>query len=90
MASVIFGLAAKGEPVPFDINSRRHVAHRPGRSARLSPLQTGTQSAVTRYDPFGAARPGSTIPTGIGYGGERRDATASSTCAPGTSHTITR
>jgi RHS repeat-associated protein len=37
--------------------------------------QTGVQSAITRFDPYGAARPGSTISPGIGYGGEWADAT---------------
>ena len=37
--------------------------------------EAGTQSGITRYDPFGAARPGSTVPAGIGYAGEWADAT---------------
>ncbi len=44
-------------------------------SAHSTVSQAGTQSSITRYDPFGAARPGSTIPAGIGYAGEWADAT---------------
>lgn len=35
-------------------------------SAHSFVSETGTQSAITRYDPFGAARPGSTTASGIG------------------------
>jgi RHS repeat-associated protein len=36
---------------------------------------TGVQSAIARWDPFGAPRPGSSTSTGIGYAGEWRDPT---------------
>ncbi len=36
---------------------------------------TGTTSAITHYDPYGLARPGSSLATGIGYAGEWRDGT---------------
>lgn len=42
-------------------------------SAHSYVSQTGTQSTITRYDPFGAARPGSTVGTGVGFAGEWRD-----------------
>lgn len=32
--------------------------------------QVGLQSSISRYDPFGAARPGSTVPSGIRYAGQ--------------------
>jgi len=35
----------------------------------------GTVSALRTYDPYGAPRPGSPDPTGIGFTGEWRDAT---------------
>jgi RHS repeat-associated protein len=44
-------------------------------SAHSTVSSAGTQSSITRYDPFGAARPGSTIPAGIGYAGEWADPT---------------
>ena len=37
--------------------------------------QSGVQSSITRWDPFGAVRPGSTFAAGIGYAGEWADAT---------------
>jgi RHS repeat-associated protein len=35
--------------------------------------QGGVQSAISRWDPFGSARPGSTATSGIGYADEWRD-----------------
>jgi RHS repeat-associated protein len=35
--------------------------------------QSGVQSAITRWDPFGAVRPGSSVTGGIGFAGEWRD-----------------
>ena len=37
--------------------------------------EAGVQGTITRWDPYGAARPGSSVTSGIGYAGEWRDAT---------------
>jgi hypothetical protein len=37
--------------------------------------ETGVLSALRTYDPYGAARPGSADPTGVGFTGEWRNAT---------------
>ena len=36
---------------------------------------TGTMTALTRYDPYGGARPSTSLPDGFGYTGEWADAT---------------
>lgn len=41
-------------------------------SAHSYVSSAGVQSAITRWDPFGSARPGSSTATGIGYAGEWR------------------
>jgi RHS repeat-associated protein len=42
-------------------------------SAHSYVSQAGIQSAVTRYDPFGGARPGSSVGSGLGFAAEWRD-----------------
>jgi RHS repeat-associated protein len=54
-------------PSPAGSSPYRHAAN----NSVVS--DAGSQGSITRWDPFGSVRPGSSVATGIGYAGEWRD-----------------